>query len=138
MTQLYIKNCYLITMNDEREVYENGSILIEDNIIKAVGHVDESMVNTDAEVYDAQGKIVMPGFVNTHVHLSQQLGRGLADDVTLLTWLRDRIWPYESSFDYEDSLISSTACCIELIKSGVTTFLESGGEYVDALGEAVD
>ncbi len=133
MTQLYIKNCYLITMNDEREVYENGSILIEDNIIKAVGNVDESMVNTDAEVYDAQGKIVMPGLVNTHVHLSQQLGRGLADDVTLLTWLRDRIWTYESSFDYEDSLISSIACCIVLINSGVTTFLESGGQYVDAM-----
>lgn len=138
MAQLYIKNCYLITMNDEREVYENGSILIENDIIKAVGHIDESIVNEDAEVYDACGKILMPGFVNTHVHLSQQLGRGIADDVTLLTWLRDRIWPYESSFDYEDSLISSTACCVELIKSGVTTFLESGGQYVDAMVEAVD
>ncbi|MEG0855320.1 MAG: amidohydrolase [Terrisporobacter sp.] len=138
MTQLYIKNCYLITMNEEREVYENGSILIEDNIIKSVGHIDETIINADAEVYDAQGKIVMPGFINTHVHLSQQLGRGLADDVTLLTWLRDRIWPYESSFDFEDSLISSTACCVELIKSGVTTFLESGGQYVDAMVEAVN
>ena len=138
MRQLFIKNCFLITMNKEREVYENGSILIEDNIIKAVGHVNEKLVNKDAEIYDAKGKILMPGFVNTHVHLSQQLGRGIADDVTLLTWLRERIWPYESSFDYEDSLISSTACCVELIKSGVTTFLEAGGQYVDAMVEAVD
>ena len=138
MKQLFIKNCFLITMNEEREVYENGSILIEENIIKAVGHVDESLINEDAEIYDAKGKILMPGFVNTHVHLSQQLGRGIADDVNLLTWLRDRVWPYESSFNYEDSLISSIACCIELIKSGVTTFLESGGQYVDAMVEAVD
>lgn len=138
MSQLYIKNCYLITMNKDREVYENGSVLVEDNIIKAVGHVDESIVNSDAEIYDACGKILMPGFVNTHVHLSQQLGRGIADDVNLLTWLRERVWPYESSFNYEDSLISSTACCIEMIKSGVTTFLESGGQYVDAMVEAVD
>ncbi|WP_042275093.1 amidohydrolase [[Clostridium] dakarense] len=138
MTQLLIKNAYLITMNDERDVYENGNILIEDNIIKAVGKFDNSIVDKNAEIYDANGKILMPGLINTHVHLSQQLGRGIADDVDLLTWLRDRVWPYESSFDYNDSLISSTACCIELIRSGVTTFLESGGQYVDAMVEAVD
>lgn len=138
MTQLFIKNAYLITMNNNRDVYKSGNILIEDNIIKAVGHFDESIVNENAETYDANGKILMPGLVNTHVHLSQQLGRGISDDVDLLTWLRNRIWPYESSFNYEDSLISSTACCVELIRSGVTTFLESGGQYVDAMVEAVD
>ena len=138
MTQLFIKNAYLITMNNNRDVYKSGNILIEDNIIKAVGHFDESIVNENAETYNANGKILMPGLVNTHVHLSQQLGRGISDDVDLLTWLRNRIWPYESSFNYEDSLISSTACCVELIRSGVTTFLESGGQYVDAMVEAVD
>ena len=58
--------------------------------------------------------------------------------MVLLTWLRERVWPYESSFNYEDSLISSTACCVELIKTGVTTFLEAGGQYVDAMAEAVE
>ncbi|HHQ5518446.1 TPA: amidohydrolase family protein, partial [Clostridioides difficile] len=96
MSQLLIKNAYLITMNADREVYENGSILIENNIIKEVGKFDINIVDKDAEIYDAKGKILMPGLVNTHVHLSQQLGRGLADDVVLLTWLRERIWPYES------------------------------------------
>ncbi|MPQ44334.1 amidohydrolase [Clostridium tarantellae] len=138
MSELYIKNAFLITMNEEREVYEQGAIFIKDNVIKAIGNFDENIVSLEAEVYDAKGKILMPGLVNTHVHLSQQLGRGIADDVDLLTWLRDRVWPYESSFDYEDSLISSTACCIEMIKSGVTTFLESGGQYVDAMVEAVN
>ena len=80
----------------------------------------------------------MPGLVNTHVHLSQQLGRGIADDVVLLTWLRERVWPYESSFNYEDSLISSLGCCVELIKTGCTTFLEAGGQFVDAMAEAVE
>uniref|UniRef100_UPI002632CA5D amidohydrolase n=1 Tax=uncultured Clostridium sp. TaxID=59620 RepID=UPI002632CA5D len=138
MKQLYIKNAYILTMDKEKNIYENGSILIEDNIIKKIGIINQDEINDNAEVYDAKGKILMPGFVNTHVHLSQQLGRGIADDVSLLTWLRDRVWPYESSFDYEDSLISSTACCVEMIKSGVTTFLESGGQYVDAMVEAVD
>ena len=136
MSQILIKNGYVISMNKNREIFKNGSVLIEDDKIKAVGKVEPSLVNADAEIYDAQGKIILPGLVNTHVHLSQQLGRGVADDVVLLTWLRERVWPYESSFNYEDSLISSTACCVELIKTGVTTFLEAGGQYVDAMAEA--
>ena len=56
----------------------------------------------------------------------------------LLTWLRERVWPYESSFNYEDSLISSLGCCVELIKTGCTTFLEAGGHFVDAMAEAVE
>ena len=138
MSQILIKNGYVISMNKNREIFKNGSILIENDRIKAVGRVDPSLINSDVEVYDTQGKIILPGLINTHVHLSQQLGRGVADDVVLLTWLRDRVWPYESSFDYEDSLVSSTACCVELIKTGVTTFLEAGGQYVDAMAEAVE
>lgn len=138
MSQILIKNGYVISMNKNREIFKNGSILIENDKIKAVGKVEPSLINSDVEVYEAQGKIILPGLVNTHVHLSQQLGRGVADDVVLLTWLRERVWPYESSFDYEDSLVSSTACCVELIKTGVTTFLEAGGQYVDAMAEAVE
>ncbi|WP_176892691.1 amidohydrolase [Fusobacterium varium] len=138
MSQILIKNGYVISMNKNREIFKNGSILIENDRVKAVGRVDPSLINSDVEVYNALGKIILPGFINTHVHLSQQLGRGVADDVVLLTWLRERVWPYESSFDYEDSLVSSTACCVELIKTGVTTFLEAGGQYVDAMAEAVE
>ena len=138
MGKLLIKNGYIVSMNEKREVFNGGSILIEDDRIKAIGKIDEKLLNSDVEIYDAQGKIILPGLVNTHVHLSQQLGRGIADDVVLLTWLRERIWPYESSFDYEDSLISSIACCVEMIKSGTTTFLEAGGQYVDAMVEAVE
>jgi len=135
--QILIKNAYVVSMNEKREIYNNGSILIENDLIKAIGKVDEKSLLDTVEIIDAKGKIVLPGLINTHVHLSQQLGRGMADDVDLLTWLRERVWPYESNFDYESSLISSTACCIEMIKSGVTTFLEAGGQYVEAMAEAV-
>lgn len=60
------------------------------------------------------------GLINTHVHTSQQLARGIADDVDLLTWLHGRIWPYESSMTEEDSYISTLLCGIELIHSGVS------------------
>lgn len=137
MKQILIKNTYIVSMNDKREIYNNGSILIENDLIKAIGKVEEELLSENVEIIDGKGKIILPGLINTHVHLSQQLGRGIADDVDLLTWLRERVWPYESNFDYESSLISSTACCVEMIKSGVTTFLEAGGQYVEAMAEAV-
>ncbi|XPV75661.1 MAG: amidohydrolase [Desulfovibrio sp.] len=137
MAQILIENGYVVTMDDHRQVYEGGDVLIEDDIIRAVGVVDPALVATDAERIDATGKIILPGLINTHVHLSQQLGRGLGDDVDLLTWLHERTWPYESSLDAEDSYISSLTCCAEMIRSGVTTFLEPGGQVVDSMARAV-
>lgn len=137
MKQILIENAYIISMNGSREIYNHGSLLIEGDIIKAIGKIDRESVEPGAEIYDAEGKIILPGFVNTHVHLSQQLGRGIADDVNLLTWLRERVWPYESSFCEEDSYISSLACCVEMIKSGTTTFLEAGGQFVESMVKAV-
>lgn len=137
MSQTLIKNGYIITMNKQRDIFPNGSVLIEGDRIIEIGDIDENLLNKSIEVIDACGKIILPGLINTHVHTSQQLARGIADDVDLLTWLQKRIWPYESSLDYEQSYISSLACCMELIKTGVTTFLEAGGQFVDAMVEAV-
>ncbi|AQS58749.1 amidohydrolase [Desulforamulus ferrireducens] len=137
MQQILIKNGLVITMNSQRQVFDVGSVLIEGERILAVGRIAPEMIREDAEVVDARGKIILPGLINTHVHLSQQLARGIGDDVDLLTWLRQRIWPYESNMDLEDSYVSSLACCLELIKSGVTTFAEAGGQEVDGMGRAV-
>ena len=89
----YIKNAYIISMNDDKQVFENGGVLIVDDKIKAVGKIDEKEIFPDTKIIDAKGKIVMPGLINTHVHTSQQLERGMGDDVDLLTWLTDRTFP---------------------------------------------
>src|SRR5690606_9611086 len=134
MTRTLIADALVVTMDDRRRVLERGAVLVEGDRIAAVGPAAE--VSADgAERIDAGGCVLIPGLVNTHVHLSQQLGRGLADDVDLLTWLRDRIWPYESSLTAEDQRISSLLCMAELVRSGVTTFCEAGGQHVDAMGE---
>lgn len=65
------------------------------------------------------------GLINTHVHTSQQLARGIADDVDLLTWLHGRIWPYEATMTEDDSYLSTLLCGIELIHSGVCKSLFS-------------
>ena len=72
-SRTYIKNAYIISMNDYKQVFENGGILIVDDKITAVGKIDEKEIFPDTKVIDAKSKIVMPGLINTHVHTSQQL-----------------------------------------------------------------
>ena len=88
MAQILLKDAFVLTMNDAEQVYETGSVLVRDDRIVAVGSViDDQLLTDDTQVLNCSGKIIMPGLINTHVHTSQQLGRGLGDDVPLLTWL---------------------------------------------------
>ena len=139
MTQTLIKNANIVTMDPNRSVYVDGSILIENDKIIEIGRYEDfkSLINSDANVEDAKGNWILPGLINTHVHTSQQLARGIADDVDLLVWLRDRIWPYESNLSEEDSYVSSLLCGVEQIRSGVTCFVEAGGQHVNGMGRAV-
>lgn len=136
-SRIFIKNAYLISMNDQNQVFENGSILIENDKIKQIGFIAQKEITPDTQVIDAHGKIVMPGLINTHVHTSQQLERGMGDDVDLLTWLTERTFPYESSMTAEDSYVSTLLTLIEQIRSGVTTIAEPGGQFVPSMCRAV-
>lgn len=137
MRQILLKNGFIVSMNKKEQVFTQGSVLIEDDRIKAVGDIEKSLITSDAEIIDVKGKIVMPGLINTHVHTSQQLGRGLGDDVNLLTWLHQRIFPYESNLTEEDSYVSTLLCCLEQIRAGVTSFAEPGGQFVSGMAKAV-
>lgn len=132
-----LKNAMIVTMNEPGEVYESGSLLVEGDQIAYIGK-EEVREEAAEEVIDCRGKLVLPGFVNTHVHTSQQLARGLADDVDLLTWLRDRIWPYESNMTEEDSYISTLLCSLEQIKCGVTCIAEPGGQFVSGMARGIE
>lgn len=135
--QIYFKNGYILTMNASNQVYASGSLLVEGDRILAVGTVDESQVRGDAEVIDLHGKYLLPGFVNTHVHTSQQISRGVGDDVDFITWLHKRMWPFESNMTEEDSYVSTLMCCLEQIRAGVTSFAEPGGQFVSGMARAV-
>lgn len=137
MAQTLLKNGFIVSMNAEETVYDGGSVLVDGDRIAAVGKVDPSLVASDAEVIDLGGKYVLPGFVNTHVHTSQQISRGVGDDVDFITWLHDRMWPFESNMTEEDSYVSTLMCCLELIRSGVTSFAEPGGQFVSGMARAV-
>ena len=134
--KILLKNGFVVTMDPEKGVFTRGYVIIENDRLAAVCS-GEAPVGLYDETIDCDGKIIMPGLINTHVHTSQQLGRGLGDDVNLLTWLHDRIWPYESSMTEEDSYISTLLCCAEQIKAGCTSFAEPGGQFVSGMARAV-
>lgn len=139
MTKTLLFNAGVVTMDAERRQYNNGAVLIEDDRIIAVGRTLDllSQCTEDVVRVDLRGRWILPGLINTHVHTSQHLGRGLGDDVSLITWLHERIWPYESNMTEEDSYISTLLCGLEQIRSGVTCFAEPGGQYVDGMGRGV-
>lgn len=136
MGQTYLKNAYVLTMNAGDTVFDGGGVLVENDRIVAVGKIDPAQLHPDVEIIDLTGKFILPGFVNTHVHTSQQLSRGVGDDVDFITWLHKRMWPYESNMTEEDSYVSTLLTSLELIRSGVTSFAEPGGQFVSGMAKA--
>jgi 5-methylthioadenosine/S-adenosylhomocysteine deaminase len=98
---------------------EKGSILVVGGRIRKIGRV----VARAEVVVDADGCLAMPGLVQAHVHLCQTLFRGLAEDLPLLPWLRDFIWPLEAAHDPASLRASALLACAEMIKGGTTAFL---------------
>jgi 5-methylthioadenosine/S-adenosylhomocysteine deaminase len=121
VADLLIKNGYVITMDPERRILERGSVVIEGGRIKMVGRgVDEP-----AEVViDAQGKAVLPGLVNAHTHLAMTLLRGIADDMQLMPWLQEVVWPTERHLTGRHCYTGALLGCLEMIKSGTTCFAD--------------
>jgi 5-methylthioadenosine/S-adenosylhomocysteine deaminase len=132
--RLRIEGGLVVTMDGAGTVLDPGVLEVEDG---RIAHVGPQASGEEAEIRSASGLLVVPGLVNTHCHLSQQLGRGLADDVDLLTWLRGRIWPYEAALGEEDVETSALACALEQIRNGVTTVADPGGQQVDGAGRAL-
>ncbi|WP_445490609.1 5'-deoxyadenosine deaminase [Niallia sp. 03133] len=121
MSTILIKNAQIVTMNKSEEIII-GDILIENNIIKEIG---QGLNEANAEkIIDAANRTVIPGFIQTHIHLCQTLFRGKADDLELMDWLRKRIWPLEAAHDEESIYYSAMLGIGELLESGTTTIVD--------------
>jgi cytosine/adenosine deaminase-related metal-dependent hydrolase len=118
-SSLLIRNATIVTMNDRREVLE-GAVSIREGRIAGAGRIDETGHRT---VIDARGGYVLPGFVQTHVHLCQTLFRGYADDRPLMAWLRTRIWPMEAAHTPASLRAATRLAAAELLATGTTTVL---------------
>lgn len=130
---ILIKNALILSPNNFEN--EKKSLLIKDDLI---AEISEEIEDTNVDkIIDAEGKILLPGLVNTHTHLSMALFRGLADDLSLDTWLNDHIWPMEANLNGDYCYIGALLGAVELIKSGTTTFSDMYF-YMEDVARAVE
>jgi 5-methylthioadenosine/S-adenosylhomocysteine deaminase len=116
---ILIKYGTIVTMDAEHSIVR-GDLLIRDGRIATVGGQSGNKAD---EVIEADGCAVLPGFVQTHIHLCQTLFRGAADDLSLIDWLKKRIWPMEAAHTAESIRASARLGIAELIKGGTTCAL---------------
>ncbi|HEY0319978.1 MAG TPA: 5'-deoxyadenosine deaminase [Pyrinomonadaceae bacterium] len=129
MKSILIKNGTLVTMDADDSILE-GDLLIRDGRIASIGE----KVDAADEVIDAGGCAVLPGFVQTHIHLCQTLFRGAADDLPLIDWLKRRVWPMEAAHNLQSVRASAQLGIAEMIRGGTTCALTM--ETVNHTGEA--
>lgn len=131
---ILIKNAIILNPGENDCLKTTSSLLIKDDIIAEIG---DNITEKADKVIDGEGKILMPGLINTHTHLSMTLFRGLADDLSLDTWLNDYIWPVEAHLNGYYCYIGALLGAVELIKSGTTTFSDMYF-YMEDVARAVD
>lgn len=117
---ILLKNISYLDIEEEK-IVDKADIFIEENKIKKIG---KNLDLSADEVLDGENKLLTPGFVNAHTHLGMSYFRNYADDLALMDWLENEIWPIEAKLNAEDIYWSSMLSIIENIKSGVTSFCD--------------
>ncbi len=122
MSKILIKNCNLISMSDKREKLEKGvDILLNGSKIEKIGKNLSSEENDIDKIINANGKVAMPGLIDTHAHISMSIFRETVDGYKTQDWLVKEIWPREANFKDEDIYWATMLSCLEMIKTGTTT-----------------
>ncbi len=120
---LIIKNGTILTMDSKNSILENGFLAIRGDSISHIGTGDMSSISA-GKIIDAEGGLVLPGLVNGHTHAAMTLFRGLADDLPLMQWLENYIFPAERNMDAEFVYTGTQLALAEMILSGTTTFCD--------------
>jgi len=118
--RVLFKNATLVTMNAQRDILL-GDLLVDGQQIAAIGVNLEEPAD---QVIDLHGDLLIPGLIQTHIHLCQTLFRGQADDLELLDWLKQKIWPLEGGHDPESLYDSARLGIGELLFGGTTTIID--------------
>src|SRR3954470_20642886 len=136
---LVIKDiAWRISDDPGRRIIRDGAIAVDGGKIVAVGKsADIARGYTGKKTIDGRNTVATPGFVDCHLHSSFQLSRGLADEANAQSFLFDRMYPYESALDGDDVRISATLAAAELLKHGVTCFIDPGNYHPEASVDGV-
>jgi 5-methylthioadenosine/S-adenosylhomocysteine deaminase len=121
---ILIHNGIVITMNEAGDILPCGGVAVSGDTIASVLEETEVKHWHANTVINAGGGIIMPGLVNTHTHASMTCFRGLADDLPLMDWLNNHIFPAEAALDEEKVYTGAMLACAEMIQSGTTCFCD--------------
>src|SRR6266699_1696237 len=116
---LLIRGGIVLTLNDRFDIVA-GDVSICDGRIAGIA---SNISDPHDAVVDARGGYVLPGLIQTHIHLCQTLFRGFADDLPLMDWLRTRVWPMEAAHTPATLRAASRLATTELLSTGTTTAL---------------
>jgi 5-methylthioadenosine/S-adenosylhomocysteine deaminase len=132
---LLIRNACILTCNPAAEIIPDGWLAVTGTAIAALGRMPAPVAAREG--IDAAGGLLLPGLVNAHTHLPMSLFRGLADDLPLDVWLRERIFPAEAGLDPDMVRTGARLAAVELLLSGTTTCAD-GYFFEHAVAEAVE
>ena len=129
---------WLITVDADRRVIRDGAVAVDRGAIVAVGKSAEIARDfSAARNVDGRWTVATPGLIDCHLHASFQLSRGLADEANAQSFLFDRMYPYEAALDGDDVRVAATLAAAELLKHGVTCFVDPGNYHPEASVEGV-
>jgi len=136
---LIVPGAYVVTMDQDLTVIENGAVAVDDGVIIDIGTAaDIESRYTARETLPRENRVVMPGLVNGHQHAAMTLLRGLADDLALMDWLNNYMFPAEVEFvDAEFVRIGTELSCWEMIRGGTTTFVDMY-YYPDTIADVIE
>ncbi|MGD9174684.1 MAG: amidohydrolase, partial [Desulfobacterales bacterium] len=134
---ILILNGTILTMDNKETILNDGGLAIAKDRITGIGPAAEFSEWRASQIIDAGGGIIMPGLINTHTHAAMTCFRGLADDLQLMSWLNDHIFPAEAKLDEQKVYSGTLLACAEMIMSGTTCFCDMY-LFEDAVARAAD
>jgi len=136
---MIVEGDHVVTMDTAMTIIEHGAVAVDDGVVLAVGPAAEIHAAYEAdETLAGTNRVVMPGLINGHSHAAMTLLRGVADDLALMDWLNNYIFPAEVEFvDPEFVRIGTELACWEMIRGGTTTFVDMY-YYPDVIADVVD
>jgi 5-methylthioadenosine/S-adenosylhomocysteine deaminase len=120
---IIVTNAIVLTMNSADQKFNPGFVAIKEDRIIGLGPMTNlSPLDIPHKTINARGGIVMPGLINAHTHAAMTCFRGIADDLPLMTWLNDHIFPAEAKLNHDKVFSGALLACAEMILSGTTCF----------------
>lgn len=117
-----IYNATIITIDSENNFFINGAMVVKDGVIVDIGN--EKDIQFRGKKINMKGKIVMPGLINAHTHTHSPMFKNILDDMKLMDWLKNGLWPLEKKIKAEDAKVATECSCLEFIKNGITTYAD--------------